>query len=90
VKVTVKDLTGAEAGNKTYTVQQWEQLQKSLKDEFPSLSTQNVRLTVRVLSGTGKMIAFGSGVANGSQDLATFEMGFRDVYWAKAPAASPR
>ena len=78
VKVTVKDLTGAEAGNKTYTVRQWEQLQKTFSTEFPALSTQNARLTVEVTSGTGKVIAFGSGVANGSQDPATFEMAFRD------------
>jgi len=78
VKVTVKDPTGAAVGNKTYTVHQWEQMQKTFKDEFPSLSTPNARLTVEVTSGTGKVIAFGSGVANGSQDPATFEMAFRD------------
>ncbi|MCU0294143.1 MAG: hypothetical protein MUF10_19525, partial [Thermoanaerobaculaceae bacterium] len=78
VKVTVKDPAGATVGSKTYTVRQWEQLQKGFGSEFPALSTQNARLTVEVTSGTGKVIAFGSGVANGSQDPATFEMRFRD------------
>jgi hypothetical protein len=78
VKVTVKDPTGAPLGSKTYTLHQWEQLQKSFTSEFPSLSTQNGRLTVEVTSGSGKAIAFGSGVANGSQDPASFEMAFRD------------
>ncbi len=83
VKVIVKDATGATQGSKTYPVRQWEQLQKSFKDEFPTLSTQNARLTVEVISGTGKVIAFGSSVANGSQDPATFEMAFRDSLLAE-------
>lgn len=83
VKVTVKDQTGAEIANKTYTVQQWEQMQKSFKDEFPSLNTQNARLTAEVTAGSGRVIVFGSGVANGSQDPATFEMAFRDELLAE-------
>ncbi|MGV8041315.1 MAG: hypothetical protein AB2L07_15035 [Thermoanaerobaculaceae bacterium] len=83
VKVTVKDATGAAVGSKTYAVRQWEQLQKGVKDEFPALSTQNARLTVEVVSGSGKVIVFGSGVANGSQDPATFEMAFRDELLAE-------
>jgi hypothetical protein len=83
VKVTAKDATGAGLGDKTYTVHQWEQMQKSFKDEFPAISTQNTRLTVEVTSGDGKIIAFGSGVANGSQDPATFEMSFRDELLAE-------
>ncbi|MGV8041163.1 MAG: hypothetical protein AB2L07_14180 [Thermoanaerobaculaceae bacterium] len=83
VRVRVKDQTGAEVGSKTYTVQQWEQMQKSFKDEFPALTTQNARLTVEVVSGSGKVIAFGSGVANGSQDPATYEMAFRDELLAE-------
>ncbi|MCU0290381.1 MAG: hypothetical protein MUF10_00095 [Thermoanaerobaculaceae bacterium] len=83
VKVTVKNPTGAELASKTYTVRQWEQMQKTFSTEFPSLSTQNARLTIQVLSGTGKVIAFGSGVANGSQDPATFEMAFRDELLAE-------
>jgi len=79
VRVTVKDATGAAIGSKTYpNVRQWEQLQKNFSSEFPALSTQNARLTVEVTGGSGRVIAFGSGVANGSQDPSTFEMAFRD------------
>lgn len=78
VKVTVKDSKGAELGSKTYSLQQWEQTQKAFGTEFPTLSTENARLVVEVIGGNGKVIAFGSGVANGSQDPATYEMSFRD------------
>ena len=84
VKVTVKDAAGTALGSKTYTVHEWEQLQKGFKDEFPSLSTENARLTVEVTSGSGRVIVFGSGVANGSQDPATFEMAFRDDLLAES------
>jgi hypothetical protein len=78
VKVSVKDPTGTTLVSRSYTVRQWEQLQKGFKDEFPTLSTQNARLTVEVTAGSGKVIAFGSLVANGSQDPSTMEMSFRD------------
>ncbi|MGV8040452.1 MAG: hypothetical protein AB2L07_10355 [Thermoanaerobaculaceae bacterium] len=78
VKVTLKDATGATVESKTYTVRQWEQLQKGFKDEFPTRSTDNARLTVEVLSGSGRILAFGSSVANGSQDPSTVEMAFRE------------
>jgi hypothetical protein len=83
VKVTVKDQTGAELGSKSYPVRQWEQMQKTFSTEFAGLSTRNARLTVEVTAGSGKVIAFGSGVANGSQDPATFEMAFRDELLAE-------
>ncbi|HPW56946.1 MAG: hypothetical protein KA072_14650 [Thermoanaerobaculaceae bacterium] len=78
VRVIVRDATGASLGNKTYTVRQWEQVQKSFATEFPTLSTTNARLTVEVVSGSGRVIAFGSQVAQGSQDPSTFEMTYRD------------
>jgi len=78
VKVTVSDATGAPLASKSYTVRQWEQVQKAFKDEFPGVSTHNARLTVLVSQGSGRVIAFGSLVANGSQDPSTMEMSFRD------------
>jgi hypothetical protein len=83
VKVTVKDETGAELGSKSYPVRQWEQIQKTFSTEFAGLSTRNARLTVGVTAGSGRIIAFGSSVANGSQDPATFEMAFRDELLAE-------
>jgi len=78
VQVTAKDSNRGLLGSKTYTVREWEQVQKGFKDEFPSISNQNVRLTVEVLSGAGRIIAFGSSVANGSQDPSTLEMQYAD------------
>jgi hypothetical protein len=83
VLVTVKDLTGATLTSKSYTVRQWEQVQKGFVTEFPTTSTQNARLTVAVTGGTGRVIAFGSQVAQGSQDPSTFEMAFRDALLAE-------
>ncbi len=59
-------------------MRQWEQVQKAFRDEFPSISTDNARLTVEVLSGTGRVIAFGSSVSNGLQDPSTLEMAYAD------------
>lgn len=49
-----------------------------LKNEFPDLETTNAQLSLEVLRGTGKMVAFGSGIANRSNDPSTFEMQFQD------------
>ena len=83
VTVTVKDSSGATLGSKTYTVRQWEQVQKGLRDEFPSISDDNVRLTVTVTSGSGRVIAFGSSVSNGMQDPSTLEMAYADSLLAE-------
>ncbi len=77
-KVTARDATGATLGSRSYTVRQWEQIQKAVATEFPGIANDNVRLTVEVTSGSGRIVAFGSSVANGSQDPTTFEMAFRD------------
>ncbi|HPC83693.1 MAG TPA: hypothetical protein P5234_09795 [Thermoanaerobaculaceae bacterium] len=84
VRVTARDATGAALGNKTYTMRQWEQMQKSFATEFPAVSSANARLTVEVTSGSGRIIAFGSQVAQGSQDPSTFEMTYRDELLAGA------
>jgi len=78
VQVQVKDHTGAVLGTRSYNVRRWEQLQRSFTSDFPAVSTTNARLTVAVTSGSGRVIAFGSQVANQSQDPSTFEMAFRD------------
>jgi hypothetical protein len=79
VRVTPMDQTGAPlATAKDYVLRPFEQKQRGFKDDFPAISTENARLQVTVLSGTGKVVAFGSGLANGSQDPSTFEMKFRD------------
>ena len=83
VEVTAKDEMGTVLGTKTYNLRQWEQLQRSFADQFPGISNDNIRLTVTVTSGSGRVIAFGSSVSNGVQDPSTLEMAFADALLAE-------
>ncbi len=83
VEVTVKDAMGIVLGTRSYAVRQWEQLQRSFADQFPGISNDNIRLTVAVTSGDGRVIAFGSSVSNGVQDPSTLEMAFADELLAE-------
>ncbi len=83
VEVQVKSASGALLGSRSYTVRRWEQLQRAFRDEFPAVDTTNARLTVVVTGGTGRVIVFGSLVAQGSQDPTTFEMLFKDSLLAE-------
>ena len=74
--VVLTDAGGNTITVKGYTVRPYEQRQFQFRDEFPGVSTTNARLSVQVSSGTGRVIAFGSRIANGSQDPSTFEMVF--------------
>jgi len=78
VRVRAFDENDVDLGIKDFQVREWSQRQVAFKDNFPTVSTDNVRLEVTVLSGSGKIIAYGSGIANGSQDPTTFEMQYAD------------
>ena len=75
VNLTVRafDESGMEVGSKDFNVREYSQRQVAFKDHFPTVSAENVRLEVEVKSGNGKVIAYGSGIANGSQDPTTYE-----------------
>lgn len=79
VRVTAYDENNASQGSTDVTVRAYSQGQWAFKDRFPSVSTDNVRLEVQVISGTGEVIAYGSGITNGSQDPTTFEMQYADT-----------
>ncbi len=74
-RVTLLDGDGTVLGQRSYTLRPYEAIQVGLADlgagEAP---TDNGRLHVEVTSGAGRVIAFGSGIANASQDPSTFEM----------------
>jgi hypothetical protein len=74
VRFTALDANGAELGVTSFQVREFSQRQVAFKDHFPGVSTENARLEVEVISGEGKVIAYGSQIANGSQDPTTFEM----------------
>ena len=79
VRVRAFDGNGADKGFSDLTVREWSQRQAAFKDHFPTVSTENARLEVEVISGAGRVIAYGSGIANGSQDPTTYEMTYADA-----------
>ena len=74
VRVRALDDGGTEVGRTEFQVREWSQRQVAFKDHFPGVSTESARLEVEVTAGSGKVIAYGSQIANGSQDPTTFEM----------------
>ncbi|MCU0290896.1 MAG: hypothetical protein MUF10_02760, partial [Thermoanaerobaculaceae bacterium] len=86
VRVHLYDATGAKISHRDYTLRPFEQKQYGFSAEFAGQSTENARLEVEVLTGSGRVVAFGSGVANGSNDPSTFEMQFRDDLLAESSA----
>ena len=78
VRVTAWDGNNANQGSRDFQVREWSQRQVAFKDHFPTVSTENTRLEVEVISGAGRVIAYGSAITNGSQDPTTFEMAYED------------
>lgn len=77
VEVTLYAGDGSSLGSRTYTIAGREARQVNIADlgvgDHP---TENGRLHVEVTGGSGRVIAFGSGIANTSDDPSTFEMTF--------------
>ncbi len=88
VLVTALDETGAPVGSKSYTLGAYQASQYNITDLVPSVNSTNLRLEVAVTSGPGQVAAFGSGIANRSNDPSTFEMSFRDELLAANNAGS--
>ncbi|MFI5180096.1 MAG: tail fiber domain-containing protein [Thermoanaerobaculia bacterium] len=78
VHVTLKDHSATTLGEKDYTVLAYEALQYSVTDVVGGLSTSNALLLANVTGGTGRVILYGTQIANGSQDSSAFEMGFKN------------
>ena len=75
VRVTPVDEGGtALAPAREYTISAYSQRQLAFKDHFPTVSTESARLAIEVVAGAGRVLAYGTGIANGSQDPTTFEM----------------
>jgi hypothetical protein len=87
VRVRAFDDNGVELGAQDIPVREWSQRQLIFSNYFSSVSTENSRLEIEVVSGSGKVIAYGSGIANNSQDPTTFEMAYPDRVLAENAAA---
>jgi hypothetical protein len=87
-RVAAFDSAGASVGTKDYSFGPYEARQFGIVDVVPSVNSTNLRLTVSVVSGTGRVIAFGSGIANHTNDPTTFDMSFRDELLAGPPVAT--
>jgi hypothetical protein len=70
-------------GSKTYNLGGYEVRQYGITNLLPGVNATNLRLKVEVTGGSGKVAAFGSGLANRSNDPSTFEMSFRDELLAE-------
>ena len=78
VRVRAFDENGDDRGFSDINVRELSQRQVAFKDHFPTVTTENARLELEVISGAGRVIAYGSGIANASQDPTTFEMTYKD------------
>jgi hypothetical protein len=77
VRVTAYNADGSLAGGPTdYPTDPFESRYYPIDNLIPTVNSTNLRLKVEVTSGSGKIVAVGSGVANTSTDGTTFEMQF--------------
>jgi len=75
VEASLVDPDGNVLGSRAYTLEPYEPMQIGIGDLGAGQQpTGNGRLHVEATSGSGRVIAFGSGIANQSQDPSTFEM----------------
>jgi len=77
VRATLKDTAGNLLGSKEYALRAREPRQFNIADLQAAIASTNAILSARVVSGVGKVILYGTQIANGSQDSAGFEMSFR-------------
>lgn len=78
VTVTARREGGTIVGANSYTLAAFEARQENIRDLLPAVDSTSLRLDAEVTSGSGKVVFFGSGLANRSNDPSTFEMSYRD------------
>ena len=75
VEATFVNGDGTVLGGRTYALEGFEPIQVNVADLGAGAApTDNGRIHVEVMTGPGRVVAFGSGIANVSQDPSTFEM----------------
>ncbi len=85
VRITAFHQNAGLTADTTVALRPYEAKQWNVADLLDGGRAWNWRLHVEVVEGAGKVIAFGSGIANGSNDPSTFEMQFRDSLLADGP-----
>ncbi len=78
VRVSARAGDGSTVATKDYNLGPRGVAQYNVSDLVPGIESENLRLHLEVISGSGTVLAFGSGIANGSNDPSTFEMMFPD------------
>jgi len=84
VRWSASDGSGAVSGTFDKLVPPLSQTQGAFKDYFQNVSLTNSRISARVISGSGKVICYGSMITNDKtlpkpvQDPTTFEMAYKD------------
>ena len=84
VRVTARDEDGTVLATRDYPLGANEPMQVNLADLLPDPQVTNIRLHLEVVAGTGRVVAFGTGVANRSNDSSVFEMSFADELLASS------
>lgn len=84
VKLDALAATGTVVGTLLADVPPFGRVQYTAADIAPSISSANARIRATVVGGAGKVIVFGTQIANVSNDSAGFEMSFRSSLLAGA------
>jgi hypothetical protein len=79
VRINVRNSDGSLIATKDYPGQAYEAKQFAITDAAPGISAVNARIDASVVSGSGRVLVYGTAVANGSQDSIGFEMSFRNA-----------
>ena len=80
VRIVIRNPLGNIIGTKDYSVRPYEARQFPVTDVAPEISTDNGRIDAVVIGGSGAVLVYGTGIANGSQDSIGFEMSYRNPF----------
>ncbi len=80
VRVTAFAGDGSELLSSVYKLGPFGVAQYSIGQLLPGIDATNLRLQLETVSSTGGVVAFGSGLANRSNDPSTFDMLLRDEH----------
>lgn len=88
VRITLRGEAGAVIGSTEYALAAGEARQVNVGELLGSSGTTNGRIEGTVVAGSGKVLLYGTQIANGSQDSAGFEMSFKDGLLAETSTTS--